>query len=265
MERLKKILHDKYYQSYFNEKDTSNITKELVDRNNIRDYVSNVIVNNKIKKHAGVYNLKSKTIFINPEIIIDKSIKWMKTFPLDVSDIGMIKLCNLFILETINHELRHAIQNKKADNIDNNPANIIIKEGIDFCKHKDNLLALGDKLFYKFLYKNVIVEREASIMALVDIINLDKEISFISQFEKNQYINQKLLKTIKSGYSLRSCPAEKYFRLKLKYGKYKNIINNITYDYETSLSLGLPINDETYNELKNNDENKIINKILTKK
>lgn len=264
MGKLEKILHNKYYLSYFNEDDTSTLTKELVDRNNIGDYVSKIIVNNKIQKHAGIYNLKLKTISISPETIIDKSIKWMNTFPFDVSDIATTKLCNLIILETINHEIRHAIQNKKADNIDNNPANIIIKEGIDFCKHKEELLAVRDRLFYKTFYRNVIVEREASIMALVDLINLDKEIEFISQFEKNQYINPRLIERIKSGYTLNSCPAEKYFKLKFKYKDFKNIISIIKYDYQTALSLGLPIDFETYSEIKNNEEKKILSKILKK-
>ena len=266
MDKLKEIIEKKYHTKYFNEDDTTLLTKELVKRNNLDNYIKKIIINNnRFIKRDGAYEIKSKTIYINPEIIIDSAIKWATTLPYDISDIGIKKLSNLLILETINHEIRHAIQNKKADNIDNKPENIIIKEGIDFCKHKDQLLSIRDRMFYRFLYKDVLVEREASIMSLIDLIYLDQEIDFISQFEKSQYINPRLMKKIKNGYSHNSCPAEKYFKLKLKYRYYKNIINYIKYDYQTALSLGLPIDSETYNELKNNEENKIINKILIKK
>lgn len=266
MDKLKKIIEEKYYTKYFNEDDTSLLTKELISRNNLDNYINNVMINNnKMIKRDGAYEIKSKTIYINPEIIIDNAIRWANTLPYDISDIGIKKLSNLLILETINHEIRHAIQNKKADNIDNNPENIIIKEGIDFCSHKDQLLSVKDRMFYKFLYKDVLVEREASIMALVSLLELDKEIDFISQFEKSQYINPRLMKKIRDGYTLKSCPAEKYFKLKFKYKQYKNIIKYIKYDYQTALSLGLPIDKETYIELKTNDEETIINKMLIKK
>lgn len=266
MNKLKEIIEEKYYSKYFNESDTTLLTKELVSRNELDNYINKIIINHKnYIRRAGVYDIKNKTIYINPETIIDCSIKWASTLFYDISDIAITKLSNLLILETINHEIRHAIQNKKADNVGSNSTNLIIKEGIDFCNNKDHLLSIKDRIFYKFLYKDVLVEREASIMSLVDLIYLDKEVNFISQFERNQYINPKLIFRIKSGYTLKHCPAERYFRLKFKYRHYKNIIKNVKYDYQTALSLGLPIDNETYNELKNNEESKIINKILTKK
>ncbi len=260
MNKSNEFIYELYNQNYLSEKDVIILLKLLISENNLEDYVENIIINQNDNK-AGGYIISNKAVYINIADIIDNSHNWINRFPDQFSERFSIRFANLQILETIYHELRHAKQVKEADSKKNDPVHIIIKEGIDLGRHFSNKFSIKEKLFYKLYYKNVLVERDASITSLIKLLNTNKELGVISPFEIEKYIYPKLIKLIKNGYTKDSSPAKKYFKLRKKshiYNSFNFYINN--YDDITKLSWGLPVEYESINT-----KNKILTKVLSNK
>lgn len=260
MSKSNELIYELYNQNYLSEKDVITLLKLLISEKNLENYVKNIIINQNDNK-AGGYIISDKAIYINIADIINHSHNWMNRFPDQFSERFSIRFANLQILETINHELRHANQVKEADSKKNDPVHIIIKEGIDLGRHFSNKFSIKEKLFYKLHYENVLIERDASITSLIELLNTNKELGIISPFEIEKYIYPKLIKVIRNGYTKNSNPAKKYFKLRKKIDIYNsfNFYTN-SYDDITKLSWGLPIE---YGSINNKD--KILTKVLPNK
>ena len=130
MSKSNELIYELYNQNYLSEKDVITLLKLLISEKNLENYVKNIIINQNDNK-AGGYIISDKAIYINIADIINHSHNWMNRFPDQFSERFSIRFANLQILETINHELRHANQVKEADSKKNDPVHIIIKEGIE--------------------------------------------------------------------------------------------------------------------------------------
>lgn len=259
MNKSNSIIYELYNKNYLSEKDVSMLLHLLIKEKDLENVVSSTTLN-KNNKTAGGYLIKDKIIYINVADIINNSHAWMNRFPDQFSESFSIRFANLQILETIMHELRHAEQVKEANSKMNDPVHIIIKEGVDLGRHFSHKFSIKEKLFYKLHYNSVLVERDASITSLIELINIDEKIEFIGPFEKEKYIYPKLIKLIKKGYTRDSSPSRKYFKLRKKLDIYDNLnfyMNN--YDDITKLSWGLPT---PYEDIK--DKKKILTKVLPK-
>ncbi len=260
MNKSNEIIYELYNKYYLDEKNVKMLLNLLIKEKNLEDVVKNIIIN-KRDNNAGGYILSSRTIYINIADIINNSHYWMNRFPDQFSEQFSIRFANLQILETINHELRHAKQLKESNSNKKDPVHIIIKEGIDLGRHFSNKFSIREKLFYKIHYNSVLLERDANIISLLELLEINEKISIISPFEIEKYLYPKLIKLIKKGYTKDSTPAKKYFKLRNKldvYNKFNFYLND--YDDITKLSWGLPIQ---YNDVK--DKNKILAKVLPKK
>lgn len=260
MNKSDEIIYELYNKNYLTEKDVTMLLKLLIDEKELNDVVNSITINRN-DSHAGGYLIKDKAIYINIADIIENSHAWMNRFPDQFSERFSIRLANLQVLETILHELRHAKQVNEANSNINDPVHVIIKEGVDLGKHFSNRFSFREKLFYKIHYNSVLVERDASITSLIELLNINEQINFISPFEKEKYIYPKLVKLIKRGYTKDTSPSKRYFKLRKKLDIYDNL-NFYMNDYDdiTKLSWGLPT---PYEEIK--DKKKILTKVLPNK
>lgn len=256
MNKSDEIIDDLYNKYYLSEKDVLRILKILITENNLNDVVENVIVDDH-NKHLGTYVIKDKTISINVPYIIDNSHNWMNRYPDQYSERFSIRFANLQILETILHELRHANQIKELNSKENTPIKIIIQESLDII----NSSWLIKKAFYSLHKDCILIERDAYISSLIELLNINERLDIISPFEKNEYMNSKLVKLIKNGYSKTNSPSEKFLKLRNRISEYENL-NSSTKDYDniTKLSWGLPT---PFEEIKSKE--KILSKVLQNK
>ena len=259
MNKSNEIIYELYNKNYLSEKEVKILIKQLITEKQLNDVVENIIIN-KNDKHAGGYLINDKTVYINIADIINNSHSWMNRFPDQFSESFSIRFANLQILETIFHELRHAKQVKETNSETNDPVHVIIKEGVDLGKQFSNKFSIREKIFYKIHYNSVLIERDASITSLIELLNINEKVEFISPFEKEKYIYPKLIKLIKKGYTKDSSTSRKYFKLRKKldiYDSFNFYMNN--YDDITKLSWGLPT---PYEDIK--DKKKILTKVLPK-
>ena len=257
MKKSNEIIYDIYNVKYLNEKSIRHLINQLVIEKDLSDYVKKIIVNNNSNK-AGCYIISEKTVYINFLDIIPKTYKWLNHFPEDFSERVVIKFTNLFTIETILHELRHAYQVKEAESNKTDPIHKIIRENIEL--YNQNFIK--SKLFNRLHYNDILTERDASITSIIELLEND-EINCINEIEKECYLYPKLLKAIKKGYTSIS-PCEKFFKIIKKSNIYNSFdFKKYDYDYQTKLKWGLPIDQIDLNDIRKKDKNKILSKILS--
>lgn len=255
------IIEDSYNTGYFNETNIISIIKALINEYELEDYVKNIFVNVNKNKSYGQYFPETSEIYISSANILDSISKWYKYEYLELSDIAFMRLSNMLVLETIEHELTHVKQTKESELHLDDSLHKIINEGIEFGRRFPKNISFYEKTIYYLFYNKILIERNANIMAIINLLKRNEEINLFGKRELS-FLKKELFNWIKYGYSENSCPAKKYYFLRGKSKEYETITFDEEYDYTTTISWGLPINKKSLNEIKNNSIQKIITKSI---
>ena len=113
--KVNDIIEDSYNTGYFNETNIISIIKALINEYELEDYVKNIFVNVNKNKSYGQYFPETSEIYISSANILDSISKWYKYEYLELSDIAFMRLSNMLVLETIEHELTHVKQTKESE------------------------------------------------------------------------------------------------------------------------------------------------------
>lgn len=236
----------------FNDEMIIELIELLIREYRLDNYVDVISFNHDKKENDGAYFPNDNKIVINPNIVIENTARWYNKKEFNKNDTNFSRMYNLFLLETIYHEINHVIQTKEADRKTNDSLHKIIKDGIELAKRVPDKLNYEEEILYKFFYVNVLTERNAEIMSLYTLLNDDKKNNVFTETELKR-LKEKLIDYIKLGYHGKVNPVFTYYRLLKKNKEYKQISFSEEYNLITTLSWGLPINgkiDDKIKELK---------------
>lgn len=244
MELHKDILKYNYNRKTLDGESIVLIIKSLVDFYSLREYVECVEIKAKRTPYLGAYLLDEKKIIINPYVVR--------------TDYRQ-EIHNLYIINTILHEIEHAIQSKMADDPRNDSLRIIVKEGIELGKRCPTNLNIYELLLYKMFYQYILIERNAEITANIKLLRLNEELDILSTKEID-YLKFNIINRVIMGYTPKTNPVKKYYRLRHKQAEYNQIPFNESYSIRERLSWGMPIDDSLFQEVKKEYRKQLLKK-----
>ena len=245
-----KFLRDSF-DNKISVKDIIKLIDMLAIENGLDDYIDIVSIDDNNTTH-GTYYPNDKRLIINPNVISEFTNNWYLKKEFDKSDTTFNRVYNLFLLETIYHEINHVKQTREADKNINDSLHKIIKEGIELAKRMPDKLTFDEEIIYKYYYLNVLIERNAEIMSLYTLIDNNNRINIFTKTEL-LYLKENLINFVRFGYHGKVNPVYTYYNLRKKSKEYKEINFNKEYNLITTLSWGLPITgkiDDKVKELK---------------
>ena len=236
----------------FNDEMIITLIELLIREYRLDNYVDVISFNRDKMENDGAYFPNDNRLLINPNIVMENTARWYNKKDFDRGDTSFNRMYNLFLLETIYHEVNHVIQVKEADRKVNDLLHKIIREGIELAKRIPDKLSFDEEIMYKFYYLNVLIERNAEIMSLYTLINNNNLTNTFTKTELS-YLKENLIKLAKFGYHGKCNPVFTYYNLIKKNKEYKELNFCEKYDLITTLSWGLPITgkiDDKIKELK---------------
>jgi hypothetical protein len=233
-------------------RDTMNIDldNDLYNTKQIEDLVSYLVNIYKLNNYIKVLNITFKshlntiaTYFPTKKELnlylkaIDYSSYNLSYF---INESNIKRNSNLYLLQTILHELTHAKQTKLSEENINDSLHILITEGIELGSRCPTNLTIREKVLYTFCHDLILTEKNANCESVKNIIELDNKENFLTNNELI-YLENLQEKYLNKGYTKTSSAAKNYYNLRGKVKEYKKIPFNEDYDDYTKRSWGMPL------------------------
>ena len=247
MNDITKLIHDiSLNNKIVGEYDVDDIYEILVRENSLNDFVKNIKLGNFNMNSLAFYSPYKKIIYINYKVMLYSIMNYIERNKMLVDSNNNYYLMNLYILKILIHELKHVEQEKiMVYNKNSVEAKILMKSNKLEEYYKQN------KLYSDLLYRCNPIERQAELHALMSIIDVSSKLfnNKLTNFFYLEYMNNKLenysfCKTIKY-------PASIFFDNYLGYDDINYFNNSYKSDIDKRLELGLKINKDEYNDIKN--------------
>lgn len=246
-----KIIKNLYNSGNYIDNDSlNNLVNYIIKEKSLENYIKKFHLDNKCKKnYQGIYYPTEKELFLYQYNINYSFYKWYHETGLPLDDRYLSRYYNLNMLITIYHEIEHANQNKIAS-INSDSLGILSKEGIELGSSDNH--NIKDKIFYNLFYKYVLTEKNAEIIARINILNINNELDILT-FDEKELLLEDLKNQILIGYKIEKnlSASQHYYKLRNKINEYKNIKFDENYDVLTKLSWGMPVDKEILKDVEN--------------
>lgn len=226
--------------------DIQELINLLLKHYEINDLVKNVRMDNS-KNLFGCYNANTRELFINHSLIVSTAFRKYHINIMNITN-NDIQRINLDLLFYVFHEIEHVNQIKYINNGENKTLKDILVLGFDeqmlSCLNKD------DK--YSRFHDAYIHEYNANVLAAMKLSD------YVDKIEAYKYAKEILYKHFCYGYYQRpdglTCPTKEFLTL---VEKDKEMPKDNNFDEYTKVAYGLPVDEVTYEKIKQIDTNEI--------
>lgn len=219
------------------------ILEELIT-NDMKSYVEK-IKNTKEGTVESNYDYTSKVLTFDHDCITRNLYsKYMKS-GLDYTEENFKRFKNINDLLVIFNELSHVKQFRDSKEQRTSGAlKNLLDDGVELKTRYPNNLTTREQNLYNFLYNDILIERDAQIEAILNILEINRQNGLLRESEI-KILNSKLFEIMIKGYNEQLCPSEAYYKLRGKIKEYKDIkFVDSDYDNLTRIKWGMPLDIE---------------------